>query len=193
MKIGNVLKNLPKVIIFLLFFGLSAYFLFYSSPAKIVDFIGVNNAYILIFFLALFGGFTMFSGIPYHVILITLAMGSTNPIILGLSAAVGVMIGDSTSYYIGYQGATILPRIIKKILQPIRGFAFNHPKILPWIFFSYGALIPFSNDFIVISMGLSKYPFKKVMIPLGLGNIVFNVSLAFFAKYLYTLLQGFLF
>ena len=185
----NSLKYALRILLVVFFLGLSFYFLIYSSPNVLVGFIGTDNAYLLMFILAFFGGLTTFSGIPYHIILITLALGGLNLFLLGFSAAMGVMVGDSTSYFVGYQGSAILPESVKKILQPIRSFAKNYPKTLPVIFFSYGALIPFSNDFIVISMGLSKYPFWKVMLPLGVGTIFFNVMLAFLAKYAYGFLQ----
>ncbi|MBU3956282.1 hypothetical protein KJ633_07460 [bacterium] len=147
----------------------------------------------LIFILAFIGGLTTFSGVPYHLVLITLATGGLNPLLLGLATAFGVMLGDSTSYYIGYQGRIIIPDRLQKILQQVRYFGLKYPKILPLFFFLYGSLVPFSNDFIVISMGLSRYPFWRVMIPLGLGNLVFNISLAYLAVYAYAFLQGIFF
>ena len=39
-------------------------------------------------------------------------------------------------------------------------------------------------------MGVLHYPFWGMMIPLGFGNAVFNVSLAFLAAYAYGLLQS---
>ena len=49
--------------------------------------------------------------------------------------------------------------------------------------FIYGAMIPIPNDVIVIPMGLAHYPYKKLIIPLGLGNIVFNIMLALVGFY----------
>lgn len=193
MEKKKFLKYFPRIVLILFFISLSIFFYVYSSPEKLIELIGVNNTYALIFTLAFFGGLTTFSGIPYHLVLITLATGGLNPLFLGLSTAFGVMLGDSTSYYIGYQGSLIIPQGLQKILQPIRSFALKHPKTLPLFFFLYGSLVPFSNDFIVISMGLSQYPFWRVMIPLGLGNLVFNISLAFLANHAYSFLQGIVF
>ena len=193
MEKKKFLKYLPRIILILLFVSLSFFLYVYSSPEKIVNLIGVDNAYVLIFILAFIGGLTTFSGVPYHLVLITLATGGLNPLLLGLATAFGVMLGDSTSYYIGYQGRIIIPDRLQKILQQVRYFGLKYPKILPLFFFLYGSLVPFSNDFIVISMGLSRYPFWRVMIPLGLGNLVFNISLAYLAVYAYAFLQGIFF
>jgi membrane protein YqaA with SNARE-associated domain len=193
MKKNKILKYIPRIMLILLFISMSFYFYVYSSPEEMTSFIGLKNAYALIFVLAFLGGMTTFSGIPYHLVLITLATGGLNPLLLGISTAAGVMLGDSTSYYVGYQGSVIIPGALQKILMMIRNFGLKHPKILPLFFFLYGSLSPFSNDFIVISMGLSQYPFWRVMVPLGLGNLVFNISLAYLATQAYNILKGIVF
>lgn len=193
MKKKKIIKYLPRILLILFFISISLFFFLYSSPERLITLIGVQNAYALIFILAFLGGMTTFTGIPYHLVLITLATGGLNPLLLGLSTAIGVMLGDSTSYYVGYQGSVIIPKTLHRILQRIRNFALKYPKILPLFFFLYGSLSPFSNDFIVISMGLSQYPYWRVMVPLGLGNLVFNISLAYLSTQAYSLLKGIVF
>lgn len=187
-KRQNILKRLP-IIIFIIFIILYSFFLLYSSPEKLINFIGIENAYFLIFVLAFIGGLSTFSGVPYHLVLIALATGGLNPVFLGLSASFGVMLGDSTSYLIGYHGSAIFPGPVQNFLRKLLSYFMKHPKLLPLFFLFYGSFVPFSNDFIVITMGLARYPFWRVMIPLGMGNIIFNVSLAFLAIYANGFLQ----
>lgn len=175
------------------FISFSVLFYVYASPEEVIGFIGVTNAYVFIFILAFLGGLTTFSGIPYHLFLITLATGDLSPLLLGSSAAAGVMFGDSTSYYLGYQGKTILPQNVQKVFYQVYLFSIKHPKVLPIFCFLYGSLVPFSNDFIVISAGLARYSFLRIMIPLGLGNLVFNISLAYISAYAYGFLQNIFF
>lgn len=191
-KSKESLKHLPVIVFIILIIGYS-FFLLNFSPEELINFIGIENAYFLIFVLAFIGGLSTFSGVPYHLVLIALAAGGINPIFLGLSASLGVMLGDSTSYFIGYHGSAIVPNGVQKFLQKVQSFFMRYPKLLPLFFFLYGSFVPFSNDFIVISMGLARYPFWRVMIPLGLGNMVFNVSLAFLAIHAYGFLQGIFF
>lgn len=178
-----------RALLIFVFISVSVFF-YYSSPEELIRYIGVENAYILMFFLALWGGLTTFSGVPYHAVLVLLASGGLNSIILGVSAAIGVTLGDTTSYYIGYSGGIIIPRKIQNILKKFCSFCLARPKFLPAAFFLYGSLVPLSNDFIVISMGLARYPFWRTMIPLGLGNLVFNISLAYIALYAYDFLKS---
>lgn len=187
---GKFLRYLPRIVLILFFVGWSV-FLYYSSPEALLEVVGVQNAYLLMFLLALFGGFSTFGVVPYHVILVTFAMGGLHPLLLGLSAAGGVMIGDATSYYIGYQGGTIVPRGIQRVLQQFCAFCSRYPRFMPLFFYFYGSCVPFSNDAIVISMGLARYPFWRVMVPLGLGNITFNISLAYGAPYIYDFVKSF--
>lgn len=184
MKINT--QYLLRVILFLFFVGVMVFLYdYYSSPKELIAFLGIENAYGLMFILSLVGGRALFSGIPYHVILVVLASGGLHPLLLGTLAATGVMAGDTASYYLGYAGRTIIPEDIQFILRKVFSFCAAHPKLSPLAFFLYGSLVPFSNDFIVVSMGLARYSFWKVMVPLGLGNFVFNVSLAYLSVYAY--------
>lgn len=169
---------------------LSLSFYFFITPEKLITIIGVDNAYLLIFLLALIGGLTTFSGIPYHLILITLALGGLNPFVLGMVTASGVALGDSTSYFLGHNGSAFIPTHFTSFFKKLNLFIMNYPKLFPVFCFLYGSLIPLSNDFIAITSGLLRYPFWKVIIPLGLGNLVFNISLAYLATHAYDFLQG---
>lgn len=175
---------------FLFFAGISIYFYLYSSPEQLVELVGAENSFFLIFVLALLGGLTTFSGVPYHLVLITLAIGGLSPLFLGISTAVGVILGDTTSYFVGYSGGEVMPSRVQKIVDRVYIYTDGYPKLLQVFFFLFGALTPISNDFIVISAGIAKYPFWKVMIPLAFGNLIFNITLSYFAISAYGLLQG---
>jgi membrane protein DedA with SNARE-associated domain len=186
MKENKILRHLPKIIFISFFIGLS-FFLFLSSPEEMISLLGVQNSFIIIFILSFLGGLTTFTGVPYYPILAVFAAGSLHPVLLGLTAASGVAIGDSTSYFVGYHGSVIIPKKAKRFLKRLLSFFMRYPRLLPFFFFFYGAFVPLSNDFIVVTMGMAKYPFWRVMIPLGLGNVVFNVGLALIARFSYGL------
>ena len=173
----------------IVFFVTFSLIFYYSSPESIIGLVGVENAYILIFILALIGGLTTFSGVPYHLVLVALATGGLNPLVLGGVTALGVMLGDSTSYYIGYQGRLLIPPRLQSTLQKLSSVQQKYPRLLPVFFLFYGSCLPFSNDVITIPMGFLHYPFWRVIIPLGVGNLVFNIALALVAIYAYGVLQ----
>lgn len=185
-------KKIISVVPIVFFIGATIFF-FASSPEEVILYLGVENAYLLMFVLALIGGLTTFSGVPYPLVLVALASGGLDPLFLGICSATGVMLGDTTSYYLGYTGKEIVPQKVQKILERFYTYCLTRPKLLPFAFFVYGAIVPLSNDFIVISMGLARYPFWRVMIPLGIGNLIFNISLAYLAIYAYGFLQNIFF
>ena len=169
----KILEYLPRIIFISFFIGLSL-FLVRSSPEELISLIGVENSYIVIFILAFLGGLTTFTGVPYHPVLAVFAAGSPHPLYLGLSTSLGVMLGDSTSYYVGYHGSILVPAGIQKFLKRLLSFFMRYPRLLPFFFFFYGSVIPFSNDFIVVTMGMARYPFWRVMVPLDL-EILFSM------------------
>lgn len=154
------------------------------SPEQIVERFGTGNGYLLVFLAAFFGGLSTFVAFPYYLIVFTLGAGGLNPIILGLAAGLGVSLGDSTSYMVGYQGRHILPSNLQAYFQKFCQWCLIHP---PWlvstIVFMYGVIVPFPNDLIVIPLGLARYPFLRLLIPLGLGNVVFNIIVALLGAY----------
>lgn len=156
------------------------------TPAEtIVETVGSNNAYLLMFVLGAIGGLTTFSGIPYHVILMSLAAGGINPIILGCSTALGVMVGDSTTYVISKQVRHAVPVALQHFLEKVSRFLNRQPQLLVPILFLYGALSPFSNDFIVASLTLTGYTYRQIIVPLAAGNVVFNIGLAYLGFFAY--------
>jgi membrane protein DedA with SNARE-associated domain len=185
----NIAKYISSITFIGCFITLSLFF-YFTSPDTLVSLIGADNAYVMIFFLALIGGLTTFAGVPYHLVLITLAVGGLNPFWLGIITSAGVILGDSTSYYVGARGADILPGRMHDFLLKLISYFMRYPRLLPWFFLFYASFIPLSNDFIVVSMGLAKYPFWKVMIPLAIGNVVFNVLLAYLSVHAYGFIQS---
>lgn len=166
--------------ILLLFAAFSAA-MFYYTPTSLVGSLGVSNAYLFLFIIAALGGVTTFSNVPYHLVLIGFALGGLSPVGLGLSAACGVMLGDSTSYYLGYRGHALVPERYRPRVEKLAALLARYPRAMPASFFVFGACIPISNDFLTIPMGIARYPFLKLMLPLWAGNIVFNIALGYAA------------
>lgn len=156
---------------------------FFGGPEEIVSSIGIQNAYFLMFAFAFLGGLTTFNTVPYYSMLFLLATGGANPLILGISSATGVMCGDTFSYYLGKEGAQIIPIKITKYFLLIKDFAERKPNLFSLVCLFYGSFSPLSNDFLTIPSGMAKIKYWKVMLPLSVGNIFFNISLAYLCVY----------
>lgn len=186
------LQIIPLVVL-VVFMASFSFLVSTYSTEEMLNSIGVDNAYLLMFLLAIVGGMSTFTGIPYHLVLIGLGSSGLNPILLGLATAAGVMIGDSTSYLIGKQGSHVLPEKLKKRLYRFANFLSKKPKFIAPFLFLYGTFSPFSNDFIVISMGFISYPYRKIIVPLSLGNILYNIALASLGYYAIDSIHAFIF
>jgi uncharacterized membrane protein YdjX (TVP38/TMEM64 family) len=166
-------------------------FVIASVPTStILDLVGSQNAYLLMFFLGMIGGLSTFVTIPYHLILMSLAAGGLNPILLGIATAFGVMGGDSLMYIVCRNlKNTFSPRLQATIAHLSHYFT-SHPRLVTPGLFLYGAVSPFSNDFIVATMSLSKYPYLRTILPLMLGNCIFNITIAYIGLYSYATIIG---
>ncbi len=186
MSFRTILAILP----FLIGVVVSVIFFFFVDANSIVDYIGTQNAYILMYTMATLGGLTTFNTIPYFSIILVLASAGVNPAFLGLASALGVMTGDSFSYVTGKQGATLIPGRLYQLFTKIHELATRHPKSFPLVCFMYGCISPLSNDFITIPAGMAKIPYWRVMGPLGAGNIIFNITFAYLSVYAYDWMQA---
>jgi len=196
MKLIKFLKeNIRKEIIIgfiILLFIIWSVVLFYYTPQKIVNMIGINNGYLIVFILGIIGGTAILLPFPYYIFIVTFGAGGLNPFLLGIFAAVGDMIGDSTSYGIGYHGSKILSSKFQKKINKLAKHCSTRLNfiLLSFFLFIYGACIPFPNDIVILPLSAAKYKYWKLMIPLMLGNIVFDTLLAFSGFYGWHLFFG---
>lgn len=164
-----------------------------SIPSEtLINFVGSDNAFILMFVLGTVAGLTTFTGIPYHLILMSLAAGGINPVGLGISTALGVMLGDSTMFLLSKK---VQPSLSPKILAFTDAVADRlnlHPSLISPGLLLYGMFSPFSNDFIVASLSIMGYSYRKIIVPLAIGNIFYNIALAYLGLYAYDAVIGFL-
>lgn len=172
------LKIVSHILLFAIFIWWT-YFLFRSPLTEIVGVFGALNGYAVAFIVAFLAGLSTFISIPYYLIVAVLAAGGLNPILLGITAGIGVMIGDSTSYFLGYRSNSIVPSRLSLVFKKFYEWLLARPSWLVYLLlFLYGILAPLPNDFVVIPLGAARYPYWRLFIPLGLGNIIFNVAVA---------------
>lgn len=164
------------------FILLSAIF-FWLGPTTIIGWMGVENSYLLLALVSFIGGLSTLSGVPYQLVLITLAAGGLNPLYLGLVSASAVTLGDVSSYLVGYYGRMVFTAPFGERLAKLESFVHAHPRLVPLGVFLYGTTVPISSDVITIPLGFLRYPMYKVLIPLGLGTLLFNIGLAYAAVY----------
>ena len=182
--LARVRRNLG-IAAFVLGVILISLFFYAVSPETLIGYVGIENAYLLMGAVAFIGGVSIFNGVPYPLMLASFAAGGLNPWILGVVSGLAVILGDTVSYFIGSHGKDIASPKVQRFIDTITRSVDTHPRLSTFLIFLYGAISPFPNDVITIPLGLKGYPFWKVMIPLGIGNVVFSTGVALMAVYWY--------
>jgi len=184
MELSEREKKVFGATFLILIFIVWLFILYKIPPTEIVDKVGVKNGYLLVLILAIIGGTSILFPIPYYLVVFTFAAGGLNPFLLAFMAGTGVAIGDSTSYLVGYSGREILSGKMMNIFNRMYEWLSKKPK---WMLFSflyiYTAISPLPNDLINVPMGFVKFPYFRLMIPMWLGNITFNLIIALSGMY----------
>jgi membrane protein YqaA with SNARE-associated domain len=165
-------------------FGLWTLLIYQFPPGEIVEYFGTQNGYTAVLVLSFIGGISIIIPIPYHLVLMTFAAGGMNPVLLGIVATIGQATGDSTSYLLGYSGGKVVQHALFSVVERFQRWCMS---LTYWKFGTvlviYGAVSPFSNDWLLIPMGIARYPYRKIMVPLEIGNLIFNVGAGFLGAY----------
>jgi membrane protein YqaA with SNARE-associated domain len=176
---------------FIIFIVIVAFIAFWSSlayfvgPEAIVDKLGAENGYILIFFIALLGGVSVFTSPSYFAALITFGAGGLDPFILAALSGLGVAFGDALFFYLGVHArkASFDRGEPKNAFErAARWIEKKSGKAVPILVFLYSGFTPFPNDVLAVSLAFANYPFKKFFIAVLLGNINLAFWVAFLAS-----------
>jgi membrane protein YqaA with SNARE-associated domain len=154
--------------------------LFFISPDEIVERIGITNGYLILFFIALFGGVTSLTSGSYFATVITLALGGLNPLILALVSASAATIGDTVFFYLGHHGHAALTQgrvqsFVERLTHALERRPWWHTSVGVYVL---AAVTPVPNELIATSLGLAQRSFFTVVPPLALGNMTLAYLIA---------------
>ncbi|MFB6246538.1 MAG: VTT domain-containing protein [Candidatus Pacearchaeota archaeon] len=153
------------------------------GPQKIVNELGVRNSFIGYFLVAAVGGVSSLTSSSYYILTYAMGAAGLSPLLIGILGGIGVSIGDSLFYYIGSKGEDVAPEKISKRTEKISKIIKNKPK---WagigIIYFYTGFTPFPNDIVTVPLGFLKYPYKRMILPLTLGNITATIIIAYLAS-----------
>ncbi|MGC9059175.1 MAG: YqaA family protein [Candidatus Aenigmatarchaeota archaeon] len=122
-------------------------------------------SYFGIFLASLISSSTIFLPMPIYALIIlastTLGM---NPFLVALSAAIGMSLGELTSYFMGLGGNVIFHK--KKFIKSFNKFF----KKYGFISIAITAFLPFPFDIVGILAGMGRYEIKKFLIATFIGK-----------------------
>lgn len=156
----------------------------------ITEYIGTSNVYLFMYLIAFVGSISTFASIPYPLFLISFVAGGFNPILLGLCSALGVITADSGTFLVVKQGRWLIGKRFIKAVETASKLIDRYPRALTPGLIGYGTFSPLSNDFAVVSFSLMHYRYREVILPLALGNIFYNIGVAYLGLYVYDWVVG---
>lgn len=180
----NIIRKYKKFWLLLLFILAWIGLLVFVPPQDIVEIIGVETGYFLIFITALLG-ISGFASAPFYATLFTLAgSGELDIFFVLLVASPARTVGDVLFFALGYQSHSVI-RDNTFLGDKIRSFSrwlFGRPYAVV-LFFSYlyTSAAPLPKDFLMVGLGLGRLKLRDVIIVALLGNATFIALVYFFA------------
>lgn len=162
--------------------------IYYMSPEQIIRLIGLNNGYAITFIGGVLGGTSLFFPFPNYLIVLTFGAAGLNPWLLAGIATAGVIIGESTSYIVGRASNSLLSTRWSERAHRLKKRLTTTKSWRIFILLILIGIVPIPNDYILVPLGLMRYPFWKAIIPLGIGNLFYNLILALAGTYGWILL-----
>ena len=159
--------------IILLIIGWMMLFRFYS-PAEIIEWLGITNAYLVTFLVSAFGAISSTTPFTTYPALYTMAAGGVSPIILVPLAAIGLTTGDLLFVAFGLSARRALSKkIVEKVEQLLSWLNgkpdwFGQISIYVWV-----GILPLANNLLTAPLAMTGFPVKKMILPLVLGNMTF--------------------
>jgi membrane protein YqaA with SNARE-associated domain len=153
---------------------------------RVVGFVGVENAYLIMFLVAFLGGLSTFTSVTYVATVITLASGGVHPVGLAIASSAGVSLGDAIFYYIGFWGLRhVVAGWIGRAIHRASLWLEHKPRA--FIFgavYLYAGFTPLPNDVLAVALGALRQPLWLVLPALVLGNFTLTLLLAQFGSVL---------
>jgi len=171
------------VTVLLLIVGWTLLFM-YTEPEEVIAWIGVENSYLVGFLISVLGA--LGSVTPFSTYPAVYAMASTevNLFVLVPLVAAGLTVGDALFFFFGVTAQDVIPNRLQSKVDQLWSWLEKKPDIfiqiflLIWVGFS-----PLANNLITAPLAVAGYRFRKIVVPLTLGNC----SLPVVASYLGTI------
>jgi len=131
--------------------------------------------YLGIFLISLISTSTIFLPAPLYLIIVAASAIGMNPFLVAFFSAIGMAIGELTSYFIGLGGNKLLEEKHKKGVKKFERLF----KKYGFVAIVITAFIPFPFDIVGISAGLGRYEIKKFLLAVFIGRFFKAILLAY--------------
>lgn len=145
---------------------------FFVSPTALVERIGVENAYLVVFGMAALGGLSTFTGVSLYAALLTFAAGGANPLVLGLAAGIGIFASDTVFFLLATYGRRAVPvaweGAVQRLRRLVRRISFRWTAILSYLYLGF---TPLPNDVLMLALVAGEYRYRRIAPVLLAGDL----------------------
>jgi membrane protein YqaA with SNARE-associated domain len=138
----------------------------------------MQYGYVGVFFASILSGFNLIIPIPIISFFPFFVEIGLHPTMTVLLIAAGMTVGDCVGFLIG-KGGSVLVDESNRVVRKLSTMQRKRPIVVPLFLFAYAGFAPLPNEVVVIPAALIGVRLRSVVIPVMLGNIVFNTLVAF--------------
>ena len=102
-----------------------------------------------------------------------------SPLLVILGFVIGTTIADSIGYLIGRLGQGYVKDNHPKVTNYLLNLFKSYERLIPVFLFIYFAIAPLPNEIILIPLALIGYKYKKLIVPLIIGNVIHHTMMVF--------------
>lgn len=172
-------RNLTLAVLFFLVACWALVF-FLVPLERVVESIGVENTYLILFLLALLGGVSSFTSSTFYASVTVFSGGGADPVLLGLSGGSGMFLSDAVFYGLALHGRKMLPEKWEERASRLGKHLLRLPQ---WVVLGgvllYTGFMPLPSDILMMALALCGYPFLKIAPFILLGDVTIVTLIAF--------------
>ena len=121
-------------------------------------------------FVGLIGGLNAFVPIPPATFAPIFLEADMSTLMIVSGFIIGTTIADSVGFMIGWLGSSYTSTHHPELTERLQSFMKKHERLIPYIVFGFFMLAPVPNETILIPLAIMGYRYKKLIVPLIIGN-----------------------
>jgi membrane protein YqaA with SNARE-associated domain len=155
---------------------------FLVTPDELVRRLGVENAYLVVLALSVIGALGSMTTFSSYPAIVTFAAGGLHFILLGVVSAIGLTIGDAIFYSLAGEVKGLLSGRAREKARELQQWLDERPEwVIPVVTYVWVGLLPLANNILTGALALLGYRFRRILLPVFLGNATFPTGVAYLA------------
>jgi membrane protein YqaA with SNARE-associated domain len=177
---GLITRNRWRIALVVLFVAGWTVLYFLVSPDEMVRTLGIENSYLLLVALSIVGAFLSMTTFTSYPAVVGFAAGGMSIWVIGLLSAIGLTIGDALFYYLVGEVRELLRGRAKEKAVRLGEWLDERPGwVIPVVTYIWVGMLPLANNILTGALAVTGYPFRRILVPVFLGNATFPMVVAY--------------